>query len=152
MAAAPGRPDARRDLSEEFALERVPASASSPAWSVAICTWLSVDVLVVRALFLVTALSSGLGLMGLYLAGVLLTTDAGTAPLDRVGTNWHRFPAGSWSDGPWASARWRLPFGSGKSIIDIGDKIYSNFSFIAFLNEIHNLYSFPKRESLHNLL
>ena len=105
----------RRDLSEEFlALERVPAKGKLTGLSVAIADWLSVDVLVVRALFLVTALSSGLGLM-LYLAGVLLTTDVrtGTAPLDRVGTNWHRFPGRvvvGWALG--LSALMALTFGS----------------------------------------
>ena len=114
----PLRPDARiprRDLSEEFlALERVPAKGKLSGLSVAIAEWLSVDVLVVRALFLITALSSGLGLM-LYLAGVLLTTDVrtGAAPLDRVGTNWHRFPGRvvvGWALG--LSALMALTFGS----------------------------------------
>ena len=114
----PLRPDARiprRDLSEEFlALERVPAKGKLSGLSVAIAEWLSVDVLVVRALFVITALSSGLGLM-LYLAGVLLTADVrtGAAPLDRVGTNWHSFPGRvvvGWALG--LSALMALTFGS----------------------------------------
>lgn len=114
----PLRPDAqlpRRDMSEEFlALERVPAKGKLSGLSVAIADWLSVDVLVVRALFVITALSSGLGLM-LYLAGVMLTTDArtGAAPLDRIGTNWHNFTSRvviGWALG--LSALVALTFGS----------------------------------------
>lgn len=93
----PLRPDARlarRDWSEEFlTLERVPRGGKITGLSVAIANWLGVDVLLVRALFVVTALSAGFGLM-LYLAGWLLTRDArtGTTPLDRVGTHWHQLP------------------------------------------------------------
>lgn len=94
----PLRPDAsspRRDWNREFlALERVPGSGKVSGLSVAIAGWLDVDVLLVRALFVVTALSSGLGLM-VYLAGWLLTRDArtGAAPLDRIGMNWHQLSA-----------------------------------------------------------
>ncbi|MGB3954508.1 MAG: PspC domain-containing protein [Brooklawnia sp.] len=90
----PGARVPRPDLSEELlALERDPGSGKLTGLSVALANLLGIDVVLVRALFVITALSSGFGLM-LYLAGWLLTRDArtGVAPLDRVGTNWHRYP------------------------------------------------------------
>lgn len=93
----PLRPDARasrRDLSEEFlGLERVPGQGKITGLSSAVADWLGVDVLLVRTVFAMTTLSSGLGLF-LYVAGWLLTSDAktGRAPLDRLGTGWQRYP------------------------------------------------------------
>lgn len=90
----PGARIPRRDLSDDLlALERDPGSGKLTGLSVALASLLGIDVVLVRALFVITALSSGFGLM-LYLSGWLLTRDArtGVAPLDRVGTNWHRYP------------------------------------------------------------
>lgn len=82
----------RRDFSAEFlTLERDPGKGKITGLSLALASWLTVDVLLIRALFVIASLSAGLGLL-LYLAGWLLTTDVrtGVAPLDRVGTNWHK--------------------------------------------------------------
>lgn len=91
----PLRPDARaprRDWAAEFlALQRNPKAGKISGLSVAVAEWLQVDVLLVRTLFVVTALSAGVGLVA-YLLGWLLTRDAQNtvAPLDKLSTRWRR--------------------------------------------------------------
>lgn len=55
----------------------------------AVADWLKVDPLLIRTLFVLTTLASGLGLF-IYGAGWALTPDArtGVAPLDKLGTGW----------------------------------------------------------------
>ena len=90
----PAAPQTRRDWAAQFlALERVPSQGKVTGLSPALAAWLGVDVLLIRVLFVITAFSSGLGLI-LYVASWLLTRDdrTGSAPLDRVGTHWHELP------------------------------------------------------------
>lgn len=90
----PLRPDARPpspDYAAEFlALRRNPGRGKVTGLSVAISDWLDVNVMLIRTLFVITALSSGFGLL-VYLTGYALTRNeqTGRAPLDRLGTGWH---------------------------------------------------------------
>lgn len=90
----PLRPDARPpapDYAAEFlALRRNPGRGKVTGLSVAISDWLDVNVMLIRALFVITSFSSGFGLL-VYLTGYALTRNeqTGRAPLDRLGTGWH---------------------------------------------------------------
>lgn len=72
-----------------LALERDPGKGKISGLCAAVADRYGVDPLLIRTLFVIAALSSGVGVV-LYLAGWMLTpvTTTGKVPLDRLGTRW----------------------------------------------------------------
>ncbi|GAA2179221.1 hypothetical protein GCM10009785_05050 [Brooklawnia cerclae] len=72
-----------------LALERDPGKGKISGFCAALADYYGVDPLLVRTLFVVAALSSGIGVV-LYLAGWALTpaSTTGRAPVDRLGPRW----------------------------------------------------------------
>lgn len=102
----PDSPRPSRDWAAEFLdLKRTPAHGNITGLSVALADWLGIDVLLVRCLFVLTGLCSGIGVLA-YLTGWILTRNAttGMAPLDHVGRRWRNAP-------PKVVVSWALAFG-----------------------------------------
>lgn len=124
----PLRPDAkppRREWADEFLdLQRQPSKGKISGLSLTVSNWLQVDPLLIRALFVITALSSGFGLFA-YGAGWALTTDShtGSAPLDRFGSGWRRHSARTvvgWSVALFAIAAVSVAGATGGSWLALG--------------------------------
>ncbi len=102
----PDLPRPSRDWAAEFLeLRRTPARGNLTGLSEAIADWLNIDVLLVRSLFVLTGLFSGIGVIA-YVIGWMLTraSTTGTAPLDQIGGRWRREP-------PHVVASWALAVG-----------------------------------------
>lgn len=102
----PDLPRPSRDWAAEFLeLRRTPARGNLTGLSEAIADWLNIDVLLVRSLFILTGLFSGIGVIA-YVIGWMLTraSTTGTAPLDQIGGRWRREP-------PHVVASWALAVG-----------------------------------------
>lgn len=105
----PLRPDAprpQRDWAREFLeLRRTRTQGTVTGLSVALANWLGLDVLLVRCLFVMTGLCSGIGVVA-YFAGWLLTRNSASdeAPLDHLGHGWRTLQ-------PRVVASWTLAFG-----------------------------------------
>lgn len=84
-------------------------------------TWLGIDVLLVRCLFVLTGLCSGIGVIA-YFTGWMLTrsTTTGLAPLDHIGRHWRNAPAR-------VVANWALAFGI------IGSLLFSTVMGVGWL-------------------